>query len=153
MIGLGLTCYTLTIEPKNYKEALNDEFWINAMQEELSQFEHNEVWDLVPKQYHVNIIGTKWIFKNKTNEKGNITRNKARLVIRGYTPVERVYFDETFVPITFLECIRLLMAFTCTLKFKLYQMDIKRAFLNKHLNEEVYVAQPKGFKDPLHLES
>ena len=106
----------------------------------------------MPKPYRVNIIGTKWIFKNKTNEKGNITRNKAHLVIHGYTQVERVYFDETFVPVACLESIRIFMAFTCTLKFKLYQMDIKSAFLNGHLNEEVYVTQPKGFEDPLHLD-
>ena len=85
MIGLGLTYHTSTIEPKNYKKALNDELWINATLEELSQFGRIKVWDLVPKPHHVNSIRTKWIFKNKTDEKGNITRNKARLVAQGYT--------------------------------------------------------------------
>ena len=80
MMGLSLGWYTSTIEPKNYKEALNDEFLIQAMQEELSQFESNETWDLVPKPQHANKIGTKWIFKNKTDEKENTTRKKAHLV-------------------------------------------------------------------------
>ena len=87
MIGLRLSCYTSIIEPKNYKEALNSELWIQAMQEELSQFERNEVWDLVPKPQHADIIGTKWIFKNKTDEEGNITINKARLVDKTSAPV------------------------------------------------------------------
>ena len=83
MMGLILGCYTSTIEPKNYKKALNEEFWIPDMQKELSQFGHNEVWNLVPKPQHENIIGIKWIFKNKIDEEGNITRNKAHLVAQG----------------------------------------------------------------------
>ena len=82
---IGNVCFTSTIEPKNVKEALDDELWISAMQEELAQFEQNEVWDLVPRPSDANVIGTEWIFKNKTDEKGNITRNKARLVAQGYT--------------------------------------------------------------------
>ena len=147
---IGHMCYTSTIEPKNVKDALEDDFWIGAMQEELGQFERNQVWDLVPRPKDVNVIGTKWIFKNKTDENGNITRNKARLVAQGYTQVEGVDFEETFAPVARLESIRLLLAISCFLKFKLYQMDVKSAFLNGFLNEEVYVAQPKGFEDPHH---
>ena len=118
------------------KEALTDEFWINAMQEELEQFKRNEVWELVPRPEGTNVIGTKWIFKNKTNEEGVITRNKARLVAQGYTQIEGVDFDETFAPVARLESIRLLLGVACVLKFKLYQMDVKSAFLNGYLNEE-----------------
>ena len=144
------SCFVSKIEPKNVKEALTDEFWINAMQEELEQFKRNEVWELVPRPEGTNVIGTKWIFKNKTNEEGVITRNKARLVAQGYTQIEGVDFDETFAPVARLESIRLLLGVACILKFKLYQMDVKSAFLNGYLNEEAYVEQPKGFVDPTH---
>ena len=77
IMGLSLECYTSIIELKNHKEALSDEFKINAMHEELSHFKCNKVRDLVSKPQHANVIGTKWIFKNKIDEKGNITINKA----------------------------------------------------------------------------
>lgn len=73
------------IEPKNVKEALNDVEWINAMQEELNQFERSKVWHLVPRPDDKNVIGTKWVFKNKSDEKGIVTRNKARLVVQSYS--------------------------------------------------------------------
>ena len=94
------------------------------------------------------MIGTKWIFKNKFNEHGTIIKNKSRLVAQGYTQVEGVDFDETFAPVARLESIRILLAIASYLNFKLYQMDVKSAFLNGMLQEEVYVEQPKGFIDP-----
>ncbi|KAK2409455.1 putative mitochondrial protein [Trifolium repens] len=117
------------------------------MQEELNQFKRSEVWDLVPRPEGVNVIGTKWIFKNKSDEKGTVTRNKARLVAQGYTQVEGLDFDETFAPVARLEAVRLLLGVACILKFKLFQMDVKSAFLNGYLQEEVDVEQPKGFVD------
>ena len=122
------SCFVSKVEPKNVKEALTDEYWINAMQEELEQFKRNEVWELVPRPEGTNIIGTKWIYKNKSDEKGVITRNKARLVAQGYTQVEGVDFDETFAPVARLESIRSLLGVACILKFKLFQMDVKSAF-------------------------
>ena len=122
------------------------------MHEELNQFKRNEVWNLVPRLDGINVIGTKWVFKNKSDESGTVTRNKARLVAQGYTQVEGVDFDETFAPVARLESIRLLLGVACLLKFRLYQMDVKSAFLNGYLNEEVYVKQPKGFVDPHHPE-
>ena len=118
------------------------------MHEELHQFIRNDVWELVPRLEGVNVIGTKWIFKNKSDEHGTIIRNKSRLAAQGYTQVEGVDFDETFAPVAGLESIRILLAITCHLNFKLYQMDVKSAFLNGMLQEEVYVEQPKGFVDP-----
>ena len=145
---VGYTCYTSSIKPKNLKEALEDEYWLTKIQEELNQFIRNEVWDLVPQPYGVNIIGAKGIFKNKSDEHENITKNKAHLVAQGYTQVEGIDFDEAFAPTAHLESIRLLKAFVCTLRFRLYQMDVKSAFLNGYLNEEAFMAQPKGFEDP-----
>jgi hypothetical protein len=102
-------CFVSTIEPKNVKEALTDECWINAMQEELNEFKRNEVWDLVLRPDEVNIIGTKWVYRNKSDENGVVTRNKARLVAQGYSQIEGVDFDETFAPVARLESIRLLL--------------------------------------------
>lgn len=141
-------CLVSKMEPKNVKEALTDEFWIEAMQEELNQFKRSEVWDLVPRPESMNVIGTKWIYKNKSDEHGTITRNKASLVAQGYTQVEGLDFDETFPPVARFESIRLLLGVSCILKFKLFQMDVKSAFLNGYLNEEVYVEKPQGFVDP-----
>ncbi|XP_075480609.1 uncharacterized protein LOC142521264 [Primulina tabacum] len=150
--AVRFSCFIFNIEPKNVDEALKDEFWINAMHDELEQFVRNDVWNLVPPPDHGNIIGTKWIYKNKTDESGNIIRNKARLVAQGYTQVEGVDFDETFAPVARIESIRLLLAIACYMKIKLFQMDVKSAFLNGILSEEVYVRQPKGFEDPHHLD-
>ncbi|GAA0163416.1 hypothetical protein LIER_19290 [Lithospermum erythrorhizon] len=81
MVGLlGETCFISKVEPKDVKTALLDEYWITAMQEELIQFDKNNVWELVPRPSGCNVIGTKWIFKNKLDESANVTRNKARLV-------------------------------------------------------------------------
>ncbi|KAL0556146.1 hypothetical protein IC582_004656 [Cucumis melo] len=140
-------CYVSAIEPTSIENALKDEYYINAMQEELLQFKCNNVWTLVSKPDGVNVIGTTWIFKNKTDESGNVTKNKARLVAQSYAQVEGVDFDETFAHVARLEAIRLLLNISYFRKFKLYQMDVKSAFLNGYLNEEVYVAQPKGFVD------
>ncbi|KAG7547174.1 Zinc finger CCHC-type [Arabidopsis suecica] len=145
---LQYSCFVSEIEPKTIVEALDDEFWYGACTEELNQFTRNDVWDLVPRPAHVNVVGTKWIFKNKIDESGNVVRNKARLVAQGYSQVEGVDFDETFAPVARLESIRLLLGIACVLKIKLHQMDVKSAFLNGLLKEEVYVAQPKGFEDP-----
>jgi hypothetical protein len=136
------------LQPKNVKEALTNEYWIDAMQDELNQFKRNEVWDLVPRPRGINVIGTKWVYKNKNDEQGTVTKNKARLVAQGYTQIEGVDFDETFAPVARLESVRLLLGVAYILKFKLFQLDVKSVFLNGYLNEEVYVEQPKGFLDP-----
>ncbi|KAL0548904.1 hypothetical protein IC582_013381 [Cucumis melo] len=119
-------CYVSAIEPTSVENALKDEYWINSMQEELLQFKRNNVWTLVPKPDGANIIGTKWIFKNKTDESESVIRNMARLVAQGYAQVEGVDFDETFAPIARLEAIRLLLSISCFRKFKLFQMDVKK---------------------------
>ena len=106
------------------------------------------VWELALRPKNAHVIGTKWIFKNKTDMDREIIRNKSQLVTQGYTQVEEVDFDESFAPIARLESIRILLSITCTIDFKLYQMDMKCAFLNEYLNEEVFVEQPKGFQDP-----
>ena len=142
------SCYLSQFEPKKVDEALQDADWVNSMHEELHQFVWNDVWELVPRPKGVNVIGTKWIFKNKSDEHGTVIRNKSRLVAQGYTQVEGIDFDETFAPVARLESIKILLAIASHLNFKLYQMNVKSAFLNGMLQEEVYVEQPKGFVNP-----
>ncbi|KAJ9539388.1 hypothetical protein OSB04_032121 [Centaurea solstitialis] len=135
-------------EPKEIDDALRDPAWVSAMQEELAEFIRNNVWLLVPRPRKRTIIGSKWIFRNKLDEVDTIIRNKARLVAQGYRQEEGIDYDETFAPVARLEAIRLFLAFAAHMNFKVFQMDIKNAFLNGKLNEEVYVAKPPGFVDP-----
>ncbi|GJS26728.1 retrovirus-related pol polyprotein from transposon TNT 1-94 [Tanacetum coccineum] len=95
----------------------------------------------------MTIIGTKWVIRNKLDENGVVSRNKARLVFQGYNQQEGIDYDETYAPVARLESIRILLGYAYTLDFKLFQMDVKSAFLNGLINEEVYVAQTSGFID------
>ena len=112
--------------------------WIQAMQEELHQFELNNVWELVKHHdpHKHNMIGTKWIYRNKQDEHGQVVRNKAHLVAQGYTQVEGIDFDETFAPVARLEAIRILLAYANHNNILLYQMDVKSAFLNAKLKKK-----------------
>ena len=109
----GNLAFISQIEPNFFFEAENDENWILAMQEELNQFERNQVWTLVPRPQNHSIIGTKWVFRNKHDESGIIIRNKARLVAQGYNQEEGIDFDETFAPVARLEAICMLLQFGC----------------------------------------
>jgi Reverse transcriptase (RNA-dependent DNA polymerase) len=122
--------------------------WIIAMQLELNQFERNKVWELVPKPKNRGIISTKWVFRNKKDQEGNVVRNKARLVAQEFRQRERLDYDETFAPVARLESIRMLLAYASYKGFKLFQMNVKSAFLNGVIEEEVYVHQPMGFVNP-----
>ena len=107
------------------------------MQEELGQFERNKVWTLIFRPTNYLIIRTKWVFGNKMDELGNVVRNKDRLVAQRYNQEEGIDFDETFAPVAKIEAIRLLLAFACHMNFKLLQMDVKSAFLNGFIQDEV----------------
>ena len=141
-------CYLAQFEPKRVEEARQVENRVKPMHDEIKQCGSNDVWELAPKLENVHVIGTKWIFKNKTDKDGEIIQNKSQLVAQGYTQVEGVDFDESFALMAKLESIRIFMSIACTMNFKLYQIDVKCAFLNRYLNEEVFVEQPKGFEDP-----
>ncbi|KAI3718224.1 hypothetical protein L6452_19086 [Arctium lappa] len=124
------------IEPKKTDDALRDPNWVSAMQEELTEFSRNKVWNLIPRPSDKTVIGTKWVFRNKLDEHGTVTRNKARLVAQGYRQEEGIDYDETFAPVARLEAIRLFLAYAVYKDFIVYQMDVKSAFLNGKLNEE-----------------
>jgi hypothetical protein len=138
--------FVSSIKPHRVEEALQDSDWVLAIQEELNNFTRNEVWHLVPRP-NQNVVRTKWVFCNKQDEHGLVTRNKARLVAKGYSQVEGSDFGETYAPVARLESIRILLAYATHHGFKLYQMDVKSAFLNGPIKEEVYVEQPLGFED------
>ncbi|GJR95983.1 putative ribonuclease H-like domain-containing protein [Tanacetum coccineum] len=129
-------------------QALEDPSWIEAMQEELLQFQLQKVWTLVNLPNGKRAIGTKWVFRNKKDERGIVVRNKARLVAQGYTQEEGIDYDEVFAPVARIEAIRLFLAYASFMGFIVYQMDVKSAFLYGTIEEEVYVCQPPGFEDP-----
>eukprot|EP00253_Pinus_taeda_P002650 PITA_02650 len=115
------------------------------MNEEIEQNDKNNTWELVHRPHDKNVTGTKWIFKNKLNENGEVVRNKARLVCKGYAQQEGIEFEETFAPVARLEAIIMFLALSSFQNFKVYQMDVKSTFLNGDLQEEVYIEQPDRF--------
>jgi hypothetical protein len=118
------------------------------MHEELENFDRNHVWTLVEPPRDVNVIGTKWVLKNKQGEDGEIVRNKTRLVAQGFSQVEGLDFWETFTLVAHLKATIIILAFSTSKGFKLYQMDVKSAFLNGVIQEEVYVRQLQVLRTP-----
>ncbi|GKD03131.1 putative ribonuclease H-like domain-containing protein, partial [Tanacetum coccineum] len=118
------------------------------MQEELLQFKLLNVWTLVDLPYGKKAIGTKWVFRNKKDQRGIVVRNKARLVVQGLEQEEGIDYDEVFAPVARMKAIRLFLAYASYMDFTVYQMDVKNAFLYDTIEEEVYVCQPSGFMDP-----
>nr|GEX71518.1 hypothetical protein [Tanacetum cinerariifolium] len=137
-------------EPKRVHQALKDPSWIEAMQEELLQFKMQKLWVLVDPPYGKRAIGTKWVYRNKKDERGNVIRNKARLVAQGHTQEDGINYEEVFAPVVRIEAIRLFLAYASFMGFMVYQMDVKSAFLYGTIEEKVYVYQPPGFEDPDH---
>ncbi|KAL4582285.1 hypothetical protein LXL04_006830 [Taraxacum kok-saghyz] len=118
---------------------------VEAMQAELNEFERNKVWRLIPIPPSVSVVGLKWVFRNKVDKEGNVVRNKARLVVKGYCQQEGIDYEETFALVARLEVVRIFLAYAASKNFQVYQMDVKCAFLNGELEETVYVEQPPGF--------
>ncbi|GKA80909.1 retrovirus-related pol polyprotein from transposon TNT 1-94, partial [Tanacetum coccineum] len=147
----SLFCYydafLTLVEPKNYKDALTQACWIEAIQEELNEFERLEVWELVPHPDKVMVITLKWIYNVKLDELGGILKNKAYLVACGYRQEEGIDFEESFALVARLDAIQIFLAFAAHMNMIVYQMDVKTTFLNGILCEEVYVSQPDGFMD------
>ncbi|GKA67491.1 putative ribonuclease H-like domain-containing protein [Tanacetum coccineum] len=141
-------CFLSQIKPKKISQALEDESWVDAMQEELLQFKIQKVWILVDLPFGKKAIRTKWVYKNKKDERGVVVRNKARLVAQGHRQEEGIDYDEVFAPVARIEAIRIFLAFASYMGFIVYQMHVKSAFLYGTIDEEVYVSQPPGFIDP-----
>jgi len=138
-------CNVAVFEPAEYAEAERDKKWIVAMQEELTMIEKNDTWKLVERPPDRKVIGVKWVYRTKLNADGSVNKHKARLVVKAYAQIFGVDFSETFAPVARLDTIRLLLAIATQKGWKIYQLDVKSAFLNGFLQEEIYVEQPEGF--------
>jgi hypothetical protein len=138
--------FVSSLEPFKVEDVLRDPNWVVAMKEELNNFNHNKVWYSIERP-KLNVVGIKWIFRNKQDEHEVVIRNKAILMAKCYSQVEGLDFDETFALIARLELILILLAYATHHCFKLYQIDVKSVFLNGPIKEEVYVEQSSGFED------
>jgi len=135
-------------DPVSFRQAMesnNSEKWFDAMKEELKTMDDNKVWDLVELPKGAKRVGCKWVFKTKCDSKGKIERYKARLVAKGYTQKDDIDYKETFSPVSKKDSLRIVMALVAHYDLELHQMDVKTAFLNGDLEEEVYMDQPEGF--------
>nr|GEW65287.1 hypothetical protein [Tanacetum cinerariifolium] len=135
-------------EPANYKAALLDpesDKWLNAMNVEMQSMKDNKVWDLVEHPPNGKTVGSKWLFKKKTDMDGAVHTYKARLVAKGYTQTPMIDYEETFSPVADIRAIRILIAIPAHYDNEIWQMNVKTAFLNGYLSEEVYMEQPEGF--------
>ncbi|GKE76529.1 retrovirus-related pol polyprotein from transposon TNT 1-94 [Tanacetum coccineum] len=139
--------FLTSVEPNNFKQAMTEPSWIDAMQEEIHEFQRLEVWELVSCPDKVLLIKLKWIYKVKTDEFGGVLKNKARLVAQGFRQEEGIDFEESFASVSRIEAIHIFVANAAHKNMKIYQMDVKTTFLNGNLKEKVYVSQPKGFVD------
>ncbi|KAJ9540760.1 hypothetical protein OSB04_027266 [Centaurea solstitialis] len=138
-------------EPTSYGEAVSgseSEQWQEAMKAEMQSMYDNQVWELTDLPQHCRAVGRKWVFKKKTDMDGNVHTFKARLVAKGFTQTHGIDYDETFSPVAMLKSIRILMAISAYFNYEIWQMDVKTAFLNGKLTEDVYMEQPEGFIDP-----
>ncbi|KAI3769398.1 hypothetical protein L6452_00500 [Arctium lappa] len=131
-------------EPSSYKEAATDPLWQHAMSEELSALQKTHTWDLVPLPNGKRAIGSRWVYKIKTKSDGSVELYKARLVAKGFTQEYGLDFEETFAPVAKMTTIRTLIAVAAVRKWNISQIDVKNAFLNGDLNEEVYMVPPPG---------
>ena len=141
----SLFCFFADIEPLNFEEAVQDAKWRDAMEQEIQAIQKNGTWEVATLPKGQKAIGVKWVYKVKKNADGKVERNKARLVVKGYSQKHGIDYDEVFAPVARLETIRLIISLAAQNKWKIYQMDVKSAFLNGYLEEEVYVQQPLGY--------
>jgi hypothetical protein len=125
----------------------NSTFWFNAMKEEMESMAKNQVWDLIDLPKGAIAIGCKWVYKTKIDASGNVERYKARLMAKGFTLKEGIDYHETFSPVSNKDLFRIIMALVAYFNLELHQIDMKTTFLNKDLEEDVYMKQPEGFDD------
>ncbi|CAH9069840.1 unnamed protein product [Cuscuta europaea] len=143
---LTLFCLFGDCEPLSFQEATRNKKWRDAMDDEIKSIVKNKTWELATLPPKHKAIGVKWVFKIKKNAKGEVEKYKARLVAKGYAQRHDIDYEEVFAPVARLETIRLIIAFAAHNKWKIHQMDVKSAFLNGFLEEEVYIEQPEGYK-------
>ncbi|GJR92333.1 retrovirus-related pol polyprotein from transposon TNT 1-94 [Tanacetum coccineum] len=133
-------------QPESFEEVVREESWKKAMEDEIQVIKKNNTWELTDRPSDKDVIGVKWVHKVKFNADGSVQRNKARLVAKGYSQQPGIDYDKTFSPVARMDTVRAIISLAGQKGWLLYQLDVKSAFLNGELNEEVYVNQPQGFK-------
>ena len=133
-------------DPINYEEAVKSSKWRSTMESEIHSIENNQTWELIDLSIGAKTIGVKWIYKTKLNELGEVDKYKARLVTKGYSQQQGVDFTEVFAPVTRMDTVRMVVTLAAQRGWKIYQLDVKSAFLHGELSEDVYVKQPEGYK-------
>lgn len=133
-------------DPDCFEEAVQEDVWRKAMEAKIASIEENNTWELMDLPEGAKVIGVKWIFKTKLNERGEIDKFKSRLVAKGYHQKQGVDFYEVFAPVARWDTMRSILALAVEKTWKMYQLDVKSAFLHGQLEEDVYVEQPKGFE-------
>lgn len=131
-------------EPGSYRQAVKNDNWRQAMEQEMESIEENETWKLMKLPPGQKTIGLKWVFKLKKNVDGMVIKHKARLVAKGYVQEQGVDYDEVYAPVTRLETVRLLLALSAKKNWEVHHLDVKTAFLNRDIKEDVFVTQPEG---------
>jgi hypothetical protein len=129
-------------------EGPESEKWLKAMKSKINSMYDNQVWTMVDIPSDRKAVENKWIFNKKTDVDGNVTVYKSRLVTKGFQQIQGVDYDETFSPVVMLKSIRILLAIVAYFDYNIWQMDVKTAFLNGNIEEELYMVQPEGFVDP-----
>ena len=135
-------------DPATYEEAMADvdsDHWVKAMKAELESMDSNQVWDLIELPANIEPIGCKWVYKRKRGSDGKVETFKARLIAKGYTQREGIDYEETFSLVAMIKSIRILLSITACLDYEIWQMDVKTAFLNGNLEEDIYMRQTEGF--------
>ena len=138
--------YSHVDDPIHFEDAIKDDKWVCAMDEEIDAIEKNHTWELVSLPKGKDVIGVKWVYKTKLSANGDVQKHKARLVAKGYSQQLGIDYNETFAPVARLDTIRMVLAIAAQNKWCVHQMDVKSAFLNGYLEEEVYVEQPPGYE-------
>jgi len=136
----------MACDPINFNEAAKEDVWIDAMDEKIDSIERNETWDPVDLPEGKKSIGVKWVYKTKLNAEGKIEKHKAKLVAQGFSQQPGIDYNETFAPVARIDIVRMVLAIAAQNEWSVHQMDVKSAFLNGYLEEEVYVKQPPGFE-------
>jgi len=135
-----------TGDPIYFKEVVKDEKWRRAMDSEISSIEKNKTWSLSELPTRAKTIGVKWVYKTKYNEHGEIDKHKARLVAKGYSQKHGIDYTEVFAQVARMDTVRMIIALAAQNNWRIFQLDVKSAFLYGELSEEVYIEQPRGYE-------
>ena len=136
----------IVIEPYYFEKVVQEPTWVDAMVEVYDSTVRNSAWDMVPRLVGKSVVGSRWIYKVKQAADGSIEKYKARFVARGFSQIEGIDYEETFAPVTQYSSIRTILALLAQMGWHIHQMDVKTAFLNGIIEEEVYIEHPEGFE-------